>query len=70
MEAALSQRKDGVGSPVAEHENVAVDPTKSCCVVGVALTDGATIQEGGRGGGISLGSVMAKYTTHMYKHKT
>ena len=52
MEAALSHRRDGVGLPVAEHEKVAVDPTKSRCVVGVALTDGATVQQGREEGGI------------------
>ena len=43
----------GVGSPVTEHENMAVDPTKSCWVVGIAITEGATR---GRGGGGSGGS--------------
>ena len=42
MEAALSHRMRGVGSPETEHENVAVDPTKSCCIVGIAVTEGAT----------------------------
>ena len=45
MEAALSHRMRGVGSPETKHENVAVDPTKSCCIMGIAITDGAT---GGR----------------------
>ena len=49
MEAVLSHRMRGVGSPETEHENVAVDPTKSCWVVGMAITEGATggDQEGG-----------------------
>ena len=49
MEAALSHRMRGVGSPETEHENMAVDPTKSCWVVGMAITEGATggDQEGG-----------------------
>ena len=42
MEAALSHRMRGVGSPETEHENMAVDPTKSCWVVGIAITEGAT----------------------------
>ena len=42
MEAVLSHRMRGVGSPETEHENMAVDPTKSCWVVGIAITEGAT----------------------------
>ena len=37
----------GVGSPETEHENMAVDPTKSCWVVGIAITEGATRGRGG-----------------------
>ena len=57
MEAALSHRMRGVGSPETEHENMAVDPTKSCWVVGVAITEGATRGRGGEqsGGGGSDG---------------
>ena len=49
IEAALSHRMRGVGSPETEHENMAVDPTNSCWVVGIAITEGAT--RGRRGGG-------------------
>ena len=49
MEAALSHRTRGVGSPETEHENVAVDPTKSCCIMGIANTEGATAGRGSSG---------------------
>ena len=57
MEAALSHRMRGVGSPETEHENMAVDPTKSCWVVGIAITEGATggIEKGERWGKGAVG---------------
>ena len=57
MEAALSHRMRGVGSPETEHKKVAVDPTKSCCIIGIAITEGAT-------GGGSSGRKGEKKSTH------
>ena len=65
MEAALSHRTRGVGSPETEHENVAVDPTKSCCIMGIAITEGAT---GGGGSGRRKEAVERRdnKSTHTY----
>ena len=63
MEAALSHRTRGVGSPETKHENVAVDPTKSCCIMGIAITDGAT--GGGSSGREGINQLTNTYTVRL-----